>query len=102
VGARNLATLATVAMIIAVGAFALSERLSGRHLAVLRRTASLSADPELGGERGATAIIGEVIRIAGRQGAWSRVVLDDGRDGWLETSALLSLDDRESAQPRIE
>jgi hypothetical protein len=101
-GARDVATLATVAVIIAVGAFALSDRLSGRHLAVVRRTASLSAEPELGGERGATAIIGEVIRIAGREGAWSRVVLDDGRDGWLESSALLSLDERDSAQPRVE
>ena len=101
-GARELATLATVAVVITIGAFALSERLSGRHLAVLRRTASLSTDPQLGGERGATAIIGEVLRVSGRQGAWSRVVLDDGRDGWLETSALLSLDDRDGAQPRID
>ena len=102
IGARDLAALAAIALVIAVGALALSERLSGRHLAVMRHTASLSADPELGGERGATAIVGEVLRVAGRQGAWSRVVLDDGRDGWLETSALLSLDDRDTALPSID
>jgi hypothetical protein len=35
--------------------------------------------------------------VDGRQGAWSRVVLDDGRDGWLETDTVLSLDEREGA-----
>ena len=55
-----------------------------------------STDPQLGGERGATAIIGEVVRVTGRQGAWSRVVLDDGRDGWIEASALVSLDMRDA------
>jgi uncharacterized protein YgiM (DUF1202 family) len=49
------------------------------------------------GEVGATAIIGEVVRVDGRQGAWTRVVLDDGRDGWLSSDALLSLDQREGA-----
>ena len=59
-----------------------------------------SADPQLGGERGATAIIGEVVRVTGRQGAWSRVRLDDGRDGWIESAALVSLDTRDSEQIR--
>ena len=94
VGSREVATLAVVAVMLGIGALALSDRLSGRHLAVIRRTTSLSIDPELGGDRGATAIIGEVVRVGGRQGAWTRVVLDDGRDGWLENAALLSLDAR--------
>jgi hypothetical protein len=100
VGGRAVATLAVIAALVAVGGFALSDRLSGRHLAVMRRTASLSTDPELGGERGATAIIGEVVRISGRQGAWSRVLLDDGRDGWLENAALVSLDNRDVSEMR--
>jgi hypothetical protein len=95
---RELATLSTIAVAVAVLGFALDDRLSGRHVAVLRQTASLSSDPELSGERGATAIIGEVVRVTGRQGAWSRVVLDDGRDGWLESSALISLDARDASQ----
>lgn len=99
-GGRTLVTLGVAAGVIAVGGFALAERLSGKHLAVLRETASLSSDPGLGGERGATGIIGEVVRVSGRQGAWSRVVLDDGRDGWIETSTLVSLDTRDADQIR--
>jgi hypothetical protein len=98
--ARNgdLAALAAVAALISISGFALGDRLGGRHLAVVRHTESLSHDPELGGERGATAIIGEVVRVTGRQGAWSRVVLDDGRDGWVESAALISLDARDASQ----
>ena len=95
---RDIAAPAILAAMIALGGFALNDRLSGRHLAVIRHTESLSQGPELGGERGATAIIGEVVRVMGRQGAWSRVVLDDGRDGWLESAALISLDARDASQ----
>jgi hypothetical protein len=95
---RDLATLATTAAAIAIVGFGLGDRTSGRRAAVLRHTASLSNDPEFGGERGATAIIGEVVHVTGRQGAWTRVVLDDGRDGWLESSALISLDARDASQ----
>jgi len=95
-------TLAVVAAGIAIGGFVLSDRLAGRHVAVLRHTASLSSDPELGGERGPTAIIGEVVRVAGQQGAWTRVVLDDGRDGWIENAALISIDSRDAAQIAVE
>ena len=86
------------AVLVAVAAFGLADRLSGRRLGVMRDTASLRADPELGGERGATAIIGEVVRVTGRHGAWSRVVLDDGREGWLESAMLVSLDASNSAE----
>ena len=96
--ARDVVLLTVAAGMIAVAGLTLSDRLSGRRLAVMRRTASLSTDPQLGGERGATAIIGEVVRVTGRQGAWSRVKLDDGRDGWLENDALVSLDARDAAQ----
>ena len=65
---------------------------------MLGTTASLSSDPEIGGERGPTAIVGEVVSEIGRQGAWTRVRLDDGRDGWVETAALISLDTRDVSQ----
>ena len=94
----ELTTMSVLAVIFVLGAFVLSDRLAGRRLAVVRHTASLSVDPELGGERGATAIIGEVVRVTGQQGAWSRVQLDDGRDGWIENAALLSLDIRDAGQ----
>ena len=95
---RAIASVAITAGVIAIVGFALADRLSGRHLAVMRRTASLNVDPQLGSERGATAIIGEVVRITGRQGAWSRVTLDDGRDGWIENALLVSLDAKDAAQ----
>ncbi len=85
------------AAVLIIAAFALSDRLAGRNVAVVRQTVSLSNDPALGAERGATAIVGEVVRVAGRQGAWSHVVLDDGRDGWLESASLISLDKRDAA-----
>ena len=95
---RGLTALCTAALLIGIAGFGLADRVSGRRLAVMRTTESLRSDPELNGERGATAIIGEVVRITGRQGAWTRVVLDDGRDGWLEASALVSLDVLDAAQ----
>jgi len=98
VGGGDVAAVAVIAGLLSLGGFALSDRLAGRHLAVVRHTESLSHDPELGGERGATAIIGEVVRVTGRQGAWSRVVLDDGRDGWVESAALISIDARDASQ----
>jgi hypothetical protein len=97
---RPVLSMAVVAGVLAIAGFALNERLSGKHLAVIRHTASLNNDPQLGGERGATAIIGEVVRVTGRQGAWSRVRLDDGRDGWIENAAIVSLDTRDSEQIR--
>ncbi len=94
----RLAWLAVTAGIAVLAGFELRERDAGRHLDVLRRTASLTSDPEIGGERGPTAIVGEVVREIGRQGAWSRVRLDDGRDGWVESAALISLDTRDPSQ----
>ena len=93
-----LTLAATAAILLIVGGFALSERFAGHDLAVLRRTTSLSTDPQIGGDRGATAIVGEVVRATGRQGAWTRVRLDDGREGWIESAELISLDARDAGQ----
>jgi hypothetical protein len=98
IGGGSMNVAVGSAVLVAVIAFGLADRLSGRRLGVMRDTASLRSDPELSGERGATAIIGEVVRITGRRGAWSRVVLDDGREGWLESATLVSLDANDSAQ----
>lgn len=95
---RQIAIVAGMAGVIALGGFVMAERLGGRHLAVVRQTTSLRAEPDLGGDTDATAIIGEVVRVRGRQGAWSRLILDDGRDGWIETESLVSLDTRDGAQ----
>jgi hypothetical protein len=98
IASRSMNVAVSAAVLVAILAFGLADRLSGRHLGVMRDTASLRSDPELGGERGATAIIGEVVRVTGRRGAWSRVVLDDGREGWLESAMLVSLDANASAE----
>ena len=95
---RETALVALVAGMMAVGGFVVSERLAGRHLAVVRQTTALRGEPDLSGDADATAIVGEVVRVSGRQGAWSRVILDDGRDGWLESETTLSLDEREGSQ----
>ncbi len=94
----RFASLAVAASIVALLGFEVRERDAGRHLDVLRATASLSSDPEIGGERGPTAIVGEVVLEIGRQGAWTRVRLDDGRDGWIESATLISLDTRDASQ----
>jgi tetratricopeptide (TPR) repeat protein len=96
VNRRDFTIVAVVAIVAGISGFALADRLAGRQLAVMRRSTSLSVDPELGGELGATAIVGEVVRLRGRQGAWTRLVLDDGRDGWVETAALIPLDSRDA------
>jgi len=88
----ELTVASAAAIVVLIGGFVLSDRSSGRHVAVMRRTESLSVDPQLGGERGPTALIGEVVRVTGRQGAWVRAVLDDGRDGWVESAAVIGLD----------
>jgi hypothetical protein len=94
---RPLAVAGVAALVLVVSGLALRERLSGRGLAVVRATQPVSVVPAFGGGTGPTAIIGEVVHVRGEQGAWSRVVLDDGRDGWIATSALVSLDDREGS-----
>jgi hypothetical protein len=97
VNVRSVGAAGVAALVLVVAGLALRERLSGRGLAVVRATQPVNAVPALGGGTGPTAIIGEVVHVRGVQGAWSRVVLDDGRDGWLSTSALLSLDSREGS-----
>jgi hypothetical protein len=93
---RQLAALGVVAGMFILGGLVLIDQQNGRQLAVVRRTGSLSSDPMLASERGATAIIGEVVKTRGRQGSWTRIVLDDGRDGWVESSGLISLDTRDA------
>ena len=88
----ELTVASAASILLLIGAFVLADRASGRHVAVMRRTESLSVDPQLGGERGPTALIGEVVRVTGQQGAWVRARLDDGREGWVEGSAVIGLD----------
>jgi hypothetical protein len=74
----------------------LEEQISGKRVGVVRQSIQLLAEPVLGADRGANALIGEVVRIKGIRGAWAIVSLDDGRDGWMAASNLISLDPKET------
>jgi tetratricopeptide (TPR) repeat protein len=75
-----------------IGTFGLEEQLSGKRVAVVRAGVQLLAEPVLGSDRGASALIGEVVRVKGVRGAWTIISLDDGRDGWMASSNLIPLD----------
>jgi hypothetical protein len=75
-----------------VSIFGLESQLSGKRVAVVRETTRLNSQPVLGSERGPSAVIGEVVRLRGARGAWTLVRLDDGREGWIDGSDLISLD----------
>jgi uncharacterized protein YgiM (DUF1202 family) len=62
--------------------------LSGRDASVVVSTTNLRAMPVLGGDPGVEAQTGELVRVLGRQGAWTRVELSDGRRGWIEAQRL--------------
>ncbi|HET9426314.1 MAG TPA: BatD family protein [Gemmatimonadaceae bacterium] len=98
-GARVLPglTAAIIAGGIAlVATFGLEEQLTGKRVGVVRMTAQLRVEPVLGAARGANALVGEVVRIRGVRGAWSLVMLDDGREGWMDASLLIPVDQRQS------
>jgi tetratricopeptide (TPR) repeat protein len=91
--------LGTVAVLLVLGALDVDQRLTARRLAVMRATTRLSTDPTLGGASSGSAIVGEVALVASRQGAWTRVVLDDGREGWVESANVMSLERGTSPPP---
>ena len=81
-----------VGVVLLLGGLDLDQRLAARDLGVLRSTAKLSSDPALGGEAKGTAVVGEVARALRREGAWTFVSLDEQREGWVESSKLISLE----------
>jgi hypothetical protein len=78
--------------IAVLATFAIEEQLSGKHAGVVRATIQLLEEPVLGSSRGASALVGEVVRVKAVRGAWTMISLDDGRDGWMASSNLISLD----------
>ena len=86
-----------VGVALLLGGLDLDQRLAARDLGVLRSTAKLSSDPALVGEARGTAIVGEVARAVRREGAWTFVTLDEQREGWIESSKLVSLERGSSA-----
>ncbi|OYV62290.1 MAG: hypothetical protein B7Z72_15280, partial [Gemmatimonadetes bacterium 21-71-4] len=80
------------AALVGLAAISLQARLSARGVAVARASVTLSDDPAFGADRGPTVVVGEMVRVLGRQGAWSRVQLDGGREGWMANEQLVALD----------
>lgn len=80
-----------------IATFGLESQLAAKRVAVVRATTQLHDEPMLGSGRGASTLIGEVVRIKGVRGAWTLIGLDDGRDGWIDSSTLISLDQQDSS-----
>jgi hypothetical protein len=84
-------TLAIGAVMIFLGGIRQREILDGRDTAVVLSTARLRPMPVLSSEAGIEAQPGEVAKILGHQGAWTRVELTDRRRGWVEAQRLQPL-----------
>jgi hypothetical protein len=69
-----------------------SSTFSGRRMAVVVHAERLRNAPALGADAAEEVVTGEVARITGVQGAWTRLRLRDGRSGWMEGHRLVSLE----------
>ena len=84
-------TLAIGAVMILLGGVRQREILDGRDAAVVLSAGRLRPMPVLSSEAGIEAQPGEVVKVLGHQGAWTRVELTDRRRGWMEAQRLQSL-----------
>lgn len=96
--ARLPLPLAACALIVGLFSIEIESRISGSRLAVVRRAGALTSDPAIGMDRGPNVGTGEIVRIVGRRGAWTRVEATDDRDGWIASSQLLLIADRRPAR----
>ena len=92
-----ISSLVIAGAITLIATFGLEAQLTGKRAAVVRVTTQLHGEPMLGSQRGASALVGEVVRINGVRGAWTLIGLDDGREGWIDSSALISIDLQDSS-----
>jgi hypothetical protein len=95
-GARGpLSHAATACALVAVAAGAITAHaLDGRRardLAVVASVGPVRDEPALAAAPGATVHTGEIARTLGVQNAWTRVRMDDGREGWMESERLRTL-----------
>jgi tetratricopeptide (TPR) repeat protein len=88
---RPAVLLAAATLALALATVQQSERLSARDLVVVRVGGSLAVSPALGADRAADTEVGEIARVRAIHGVWSRVALDGGRHGWIESARLISL-----------
>ena len=94
-GPRWTGALGAAALLAGIAALAggrlLDERQRAERLAVVSASGPLRASPALAADPGVLVGRGEVARILERHGAWSRVLLDAGRDGWIEDARLVAV-----------
>ena len=84
--------LIVAAVVLGLLSLSVDDRLSARGTAVVRASTSLRDDPAFGSDQGPVVVIGEMVRVLNQSGAWDRVELDGGRQGWLPVSGLVPLD----------
>lgn len=84
--------LVVAAAALGIAAIAVQENLAGRDVAVVARRAALRTDPALGADVGPSVLTGEMVRVLNQSGAWDRVELSGGRQGWLPAQGLVRLD----------
>jgi hypothetical protein len=81
-----------LAAVLGIAGVGLSSMLSGRRMAVVVSAERLRNAPALGADAAEEVVTGEVARVTGVQGAWTRLRLRDGRSGWMEGHRLVSLE----------
>jgi hypothetical protein len=86
---RGALLAAGVLGLVGVG---LASMLSGRRATVVVHAERLRNAPALGADAAEEVVTGEVARVTGVQGAWTRLRLRDGRSGWMEGHRLVSLE----------
>jgi hypothetical protein len=86
--------LAAAAVVVGLAAIEIESRIAGNRLAVVRHAMTLSSDPAIGMDRGPLVGTGEIVRVVGRRGGWTRVEATDDRDGWIASAQLFDVADR--------
>ena len=82
------------ALLIGILSIEIEARTAGRRIGVIRHAAALTTDPAIGMDRGPNVGTGEMVRVIGRRGAWTRVEASDDRQGWIASSQLLLISDQ--------
>jgi hypothetical protein len=84
-------SLAVASLVVLAFGVKQQDVIEGRSATVVMSATQLRAMPVLSSEAGVEALPGEVARVLGHQGAWTRVELTDRRRGWVEAGRLQAL-----------
>ncbi|HJQ19277.1 MAG TPA: hypothetical protein VJ867_02940 [Gemmatimonadaceae bacterium] len=98
--ARAVVPAVVCALLVGVLSIELESRVAGNRLAVVRSASALVSDPAIGMDRGPSVATGEIVRVVGRRGTWTRVEAADDRDGWISSAQLLPLSERHALNDR--